>query len=444
VIEGNIQVKYEAADGHKHFHLMHVMRYSLWNSTKTAEVAPGQKVGFCLYDLQQASNPGPVDPQTYTEGVTHFCRDPNFPLDDTQQNTAQYIRMGTSPGWRDVYDKSLSYQWVDVSDTAPGVYYVASDADPDGVVWEGGGSAESNTRAFATSDPVTVPGWIAQPVSTTQTGGAKSITLATTKFGGQGNSNLRFKVTGAPAHGSLNVATGATFTAGSVVYTPAPGYTGADGFTYAAVNAASNFPLSPVTATVSLTSTAPTVAISGAPASIVAGTSAQLSAALANLSGGVTWSTTGGTITPGGLFTAPAAAGSVVVTATSTANPAVKASVTIGIAPVPPKTPLPSVPVNTKTVGKALLSTVATGHIGKRIIVGKVSTGAKNGTVKFTATINRTVLGHCSARVPARHSFSCRIVLKRNFPLKKVLLTAQFKAGKTSVVKRSYVVTATR
>ena len=132
------------------------------------------------------------------------------------------------------------------------------------------------------------------------------------------------------------------------------------------------------------------------------------------------------------------------VTATSTANPAVKASVTIGIAPVPPKTPLPSVPVNTKAVGKALLSTVATGHIGKRIIVGKVTTGPKNGTVKFTATINRTVLGRCAARVPARHSFTCRIVLKRNYPLKKVLLTAQFKSGKTSVVKRSYVVKTTR
>ncbi len=123
VPEGAVQVKYEAADGHHHFHLMHVMRYSLWNSSRTAEVAPGQKVGFCLYDLQQATGAPTTDPMTYTDAVTHFCRDPNYynPNNpDAEATTAQYIRMGTSPGWRDVYDKSLSYQWVDVSDTAPG------------------------------------------------------------------------------------------------------------------------------------------------------------------------------------------------------------------------------------------------------------------------------------------------------------------------------------
>ncbi len=118
-----------------------------------------------------------------------------------------------------------------------------------------------------------------------------------------------------------------------------------------------------------------------------------------------------------------------------------KASVAIAIAPVPPQTALPSVNTKiTKPVGKALLSNVATGHVGKRLIVGKVITGPKNGTVKFTATINRKVLGRCSARVPARHSFSCKIVMKRNYPLTKVLMTAQLKIGKKSVVKRAYVV----
>ena len=444
VPEGAVQVKYEAADGHHHFHLMHVMRYSLWNSARTAEVAPGQKVGFCLYDLQQASNAPVRDNMTYTDAVTHFCRDPNYynPNNpDAEATTAQYIRMGTSPGWRDVYDKSLSYQWVDVSDTPPGVYYVASDADPDNVVWEGGGGREINSRAFASNDPVTVPGWIAQPVSTPQTGAAKSITLATTKFGGQGNSNLRFKVISGPTHGSLNVATGAAFAAGSVTYTPAPGYTGADGFTYAALNASSSFPLSPVVATASLTSTAPSVAISGAPGSMYAGTSVQLSPTLANLTGGVTWSTTAGTVTPDGLFTAPGTPGSATVTVTSAANPNVRASITIAIAPVPPQTALPSVTTKTtKPLRRALLSRVATGHVGKRLIVGKVSTGRKHGRVTFTATVKRKVLGRCSARVPAQHSFSCKIVLKRNYPLTKVLMTAKLKFGKKSVVKRAYVV----
>ena len=73
-------------------------------------------------------------------------------------------------GWRDVYEQFLAYQWVDVSNTAPGVYVVGSEADPDNVIWEGGGAAEVNPPAFADGQPVTVPGWIAQPVSVPQTG----------------------------------------------------------------------------------------------------------------------------------------------------------------------------------------------------------------------------------------------------------------------------------
>src|SRR5947209_715111 len=43
---------YVSADGHHHWHLQRVAKYSLWNSAKTAEAAPAQKVGFCLEDSQ--------------------------------------------------------------------------------------------------------------------------------------------------------------------------------------------------------------------------------------------------------------------------------------------------------------------------------------------------------------------------------------------------------
>ena len=63
-----ISVSYESADGHNHFHLNRAMRYSLWNLEKTGQVAPGQKVGFCLYDLDDAPPPTPPqDPQRYTD-----------------------------------------------------------------------------------------------------------------------------------------------------------------------------------------------------------------------------------------------------------------------------------------------------------------------------------------------------------------------------------------
>ena len=35
------EVRFESADGHDHFHLLRVMRYSLWSLSGTAEVAPG-------------------------------------------------------------------------------------------------------------------------------------------------------------------------------------------------------------------------------------------------------------------------------------------------------------------------------------------------------------------------------------------------------------------
>ena len=61
------QVQYEEEDAHDHFHLERAMRYSLWNEARTAQVAPGQKVGFCLYDLEDA--PGFSGPGRRTPGL---------------------------------------------------------------------------------------------------------------------------------------------------------------------------------------------------------------------------------------------------------------------------------------------------------------------------------------------------------------------------------------
>ena len=61
-----------------------------------------------------------MDSQTYTEAVTQFC--------DQGDPGSTNLRMGTSPGWRDVYDLGLAYQWIDVSYTSPGRYVVGSEA----------------------------------------------------------------------------------------------------------------------------------------------------------------------------------------------------------------------------------------------------------------------------------------------------------------------------
>lgn len=435
---GTPEVRWEPNDTHNHFHLMRAMRYSLWNQAKTAQVAPGQKVGFCLYDLQRAPGspvlPGPV----YTDSVTNFCRG-----DGGQSSTT--LRMGTSPGWRDVYNKSLAYQWVDVSNTAPGVYVVASEADPDGVIWEGGGAAEYNPPAFS-GQSVIVPGWTAQPVSVVQTGAAQGVPLAAQKFGTQGDSNLRYRIASPPANGTLNVAVGQDFSAtDQLVYTPNPGFSGDDAFTYVARSASSNFPLSPPAATVSVVDTRPSVAISGAPASMVAGTAVQLTASVKNLPAGVRWGASSGSIAPTGLYRAPkdvpkGKGGAVLIRATSTANAAVRGEVTIAIKRPPKATARPD-PFGRLTAGRKLLSPLRVVHIGRRIVIGKVVTGRKSGRVAMTTTVGRRVLGRCVSRIGARKGFTCKVTMRRSYPLKKVKVTARFVAkGGAVAVRRTFVV----
>ena len=280
-------------------------------------------------------------------------------------------------------------------------------------------------------------------MSLAQTGAAQVIPVAAAKFGTQGDSNLRYRVTSAPANGTLNVAVGGEFAANSqLIYTPTPGYRGADSFTYVARSTSSSFPLSPQNATVSLNSTAPSVAISGAPASMIAGTSVQLTAALANLPGGVTWGASAGSISPAGLYKAPATppkGGTATVRATSTANPAVFGQVVITIRPKPKQTARPD-PFGSLTAGRKLLSPLKIRVINKRTIVGKVVTGRKGGRVTITTTFKRKVLGRCSARIGARKGFTCKVKFQRAYPLKKVRMTAKFTAknGGGTAVRRSF------
>ena len=390
------EVKFEFQDSHNHFHLKRAMEYSLWNLSKTAMVAPGQKVGFCLYDSQTAPAPSPPPvANLYNDSVTHFCESGN--------PDATSLRMGVGSGRRDVYGKSLAFQWIDVSATSPGTYLVASLADPGNAIWEGDGSAETNTRTFA-GQQVTVPGYVAKPVTVTQANGPQSIGLASTSFGSPGG--RVFTIVTPPAHGTLGAGAGQAFSGPSVTYTPDAGYAGPDSFTYVARDASSGFPTagSEPTATVSLLAAGPSVAISGAPQAITAGTSAQLSASLANLSGGVTWSTTAGTITSGGLLTAPArppAGGTLTVRATSVANPGIFSEAVISVAPAPVGRPAPlpgPAPVVTGVGSTKLLSRLTVGHAGKRIVVGTVTTGPKAGRVNVVVTLKNHVLGRCGAR----------------------------------------------
>jgi hypothetical protein len=346
------QVIYETADGHNHWHLMKVARYSLWNESRTAEVAPGQKVGFCLYDVVSVSGAPVVDPSFYEGPVVRWC--------EVGNPQATQLRMGISAGYQDVYDKSLTYQWVDVSDVQPGVYWVAAQIDPENVVVE---SNEANNTLSFSARSVIVPGHIAEPLQVNVDSDPVDIALAATTYGSP--EDQVFQIIDPPQHGSLDVAAGATIWSGSVRYTPDPGYAGSDTFTYVAADPISAYPRNPAAATVNLDvgrNLSPTVTISGAPASLVAGTSIRLTASLVNAGSAVDWyvdgipggSTLVGTIDGSGLYRAPSVpppAGSVTVRAQSRDVPSAFDEVTIAIEPAPAAPVVTAPPTQTNTVG---------------------------------------------------------------------------------------------
>jgi hypothetical protein len=226
------QIQFETADGHDHWHLRSAARFSLWNEAGTAEVAPGAKVGFCLQDVERVDRFGPSS-RTYSSAATEYCKQ--------GQPNASRVFEGISPGWQDVYASKLPFQWVDLSDVAPGRYRLGAQVDPDNFVLE---SNESNNGPAVASDVVTVPGWL--PSSGVVTAAkAQTIVLGAQQFGSPGPALL--KIESSPKHGQL-VPIGSF----QYVYTPNPGFAGSDAFTFSARDVSNPFPLHSPTATVTV------------------------------------------------------------------------------------------------------------------------------------------------------------------------------------------------
>jgi hypothetical protein len=450
---------YVNADGHHHWHLQRVAFYSLWNSEKTAEVAPAQKVGFCLEDSEHVEpSVGPSSP-VYADNVPpyrDFCQE--------YKPEATSLFEGISPGWRDRYTSNLAFQWVDVSNVLPGSYWLREDVNTTGVIKEAGAA---NTPAYATS-PTIVPGFDALAQSAaTQAGEAKTLTLAAKAWGESSSTKPKYTILSPPPHGTLSAVSG-----GQVTYTPAPGYSGLDSFTFAAAAPSSAFPLSPAVATVSIdvaVPSQPSVAISGAPSSMIASTSVQLFATVANDSGGVTWSASAGSITPGGLYTAPGTAGGVAIVKAQSEHGASDED-TIAILPVPIPKPAPEAPppeeeaplkapIGGVSKGGASSGASGTGNssgpasssgagdtspapsgsgatkgvsnsaaplpsgltnpravlIGRRLIM--TTEAMRAGRIRLSAYLNGHRLGTCVAPTPGKRTFTCGLTLAQRISL---------------------------
>lgn len=339
------EIFYSNADGHHHWHLQHVAEYSLWNASRTAEVAPAQKVGFCLEDSQHVeADKGPSTP-VYADNVPpyrRFCR--RFEPDTTS------VYEGVSPGWRDVYGRELAFQWVDASDVTPGEYWLREAVDPTGVIKQ---ATDANKTAYALT-PTIIPGFdaAAQTLSVEE---GEATTVSLFSHGYQDDATPLYTVASQPQHGTLSTVEG-----NQVTYTPEAGYSGTDSFTFSARDPSSPFPEDAEVATVSIAvqSTQPSVSISGAQAEMTAGTSVQLAAEVTNNAGAVEWEASAGTIAPEGagdrkgLYTAPSRSSeleTVTVTARLQDNRTISDERTIAIKPVAPVEPAPEVPTEPGT-----------------------------------------------------------------------------------------------
>jgi Lysyl oxidase len=230
------RITFENADGHEHWHVQGAARFSLWNEAGTAQVAPAAKVGFCLEDVERVDAFAPSSPE-YDSDATQYCRQ--------HQPAAPDIREGISPGWQDVYASKLPFQWVDISDVAPGQYRLGAQVDPDDFVIE---SNEADNGPTLASEIVTVPGYTASPLSATVKG-TQTIPIAATRYGAAGTGV--FRIESAPRHGKLNFAVGTPVT-GPVLYTPNARFAGTDTFAFSARDPASAFPLHSPVATATL------------------------------------------------------------------------------------------------------------------------------------------------------------------------------------------------
>jgi len=426
------ELVYVTADGHEHWHLQRAARYSLWNAAKSAEVAPAQKVGFCLDDSEHVEPAVGPSEAVYSDATgREFCRQ--------HQPEATSLFEGVSPGWRDLYKSNLAFQWVDASEVLPGEYWLREDVNTTGVIKETGGA---NAPSYATK-PTIIPGFDATgQVLSVPAKEARTIILTSTAWDDAGAP--RYTILGDPQHGTLSALSG-----GHVLYTPEAGYAGPDAFTFAAADPNSPFPNSPATATVSIEVAKPpqpSVTIEGLQEEMIVGTGVTLTAVVGQDSGGVEWSTSGGTITHEGstaLFLAPASPTTVTVTA-RLKDASVSAQRVIRVVAAPVSTPAAEVPVGSPGAGgqagykvsSAASESSATPGVsrpramlmGRRLIM--TTSATVGGRVRLSAFLHGHRLGTCVAETPAGRPFTCRLNLRPGVALSsRIRIVASLRAG---------------
>jgi hypothetical protein len=229
--------RYDADEGHGHWHLASAAAYELLVPGATARLSA--KVGFCLSDSY-----GPLAYFPYgwfgPSGANTFCA-PGDP-------TSGFVRMGISAGSGDYYASQVADQWIDVTGLTPGAYKLRAVANPAGVI------DESNANNNVVEQVRTIPGTSAATVSVIVAGRSARIRLAgaivAPEIPGRRNATcapsqadpvcyvsasrrgpLQFQLRRRPAHGTVVISARHGLRA-TAVYRPNQGYRGDDTFTY--------------------------------------------------------------------------------------------------------------------------------------------------------------------------------------------------------------------
>jgi hypothetical protein len=256
---------YPGVPGHNHWHFDGAAHYELLGTGPPRRSV--DKVGFCMNDSYGPSN-GKFFPYGYKgSGSGSWCQERN-PL-------ATFVRMGISKDHGDLYWSMVPSQWVDVTGLDAGRVTIRATVNPLGYI-------DESNRANNVLDVVrTLPGTIAAPLAATVPPRASVIRLAGTVLAAKVPARtsddcevdrlsraclvfasaagpLSFRIVDTPDHGTAAI-TGQSGLSANVTYTPAPGYSGPDSFTYTTADAR-GLTSAPSRVDVSVESSAPAVA----------------------------------------------------------------------------------------------------------------------------------------------------------------------------------------
>ncbi len=158
---------YDARPGHQHWHFELFARYSLLSEDQT-QVVRSEKTGFCLAptDAIDMTLPG-ANWNPYSIGLGTACGSRN----------SIWIREVLPSGWGDTYFQGLPGQSFEITDLPNGTYFIAVEANPDGLLIEGNTANNTELREIVLRGKrghrkVIVPPW--HGIDTESNGGGNS------------------------------------------------------------------------------------------------------------------------------------------------------------------------------------------------------------------------------------------------------------------------------